>query len=314
MQLLAIVIDSFRDAKDRKIFWIMIIISVMIATSMACVGFNDQGVDVLFGTWTHATPEWSAGSEELAANVAAVAIEVIADNYLGWIGMVMALVATAAVFPSLMEHGHIDITASKPLARWQLFLGRYLGGMVFMLVQAVVFVGLTFLVMGVRWGCWTWSYFWLVPLIVLMFSYLFAFSALFGVWTRRSMTSLMLTMMAWFVLFSVQSTHALLEANPEWDKTGVWRRTAAGLHWVVPKTQDITVIAGKLVGAKSIVEVIPLEEAAETEREREEFRHAVEGQRNLVAELNPGASIGSSLAAELAIILLAVRLFSRRDF
>ncbi len=314
MQLWAIMVDSFRDAKDRKIFWIMILISCAIAAAMACISFSNKGVDVLFGTWTFETTEWSMGNDELRANVVAIVIELIADNYLGWIGILVALVATASTFPSLTESGNIEIVASKPMARWQLFLGRYLGAMVFILLQAIVFIGLTFLVMGLRWDCWTWGYLWLIPLMVLLFSYLFAFSAFFGVWTRRSMTSLMLTIVAWFSIFAVQTTHGLLLNSPQADKTGSWTKISTAVQWFIPKTQDIPTIASKLVGDRRVVDVIDFESAGMTDHDRGQIRHAAQSDREWVAKLSPAESIGSSLAVELAVILLGMWHFNRRDF
>ncbi len=314
MQTWALILDSFRDAVDRKVFWIMLLIGVVIAATMACVGFNDQGVDIFFGAWTFETAEWSLSSEQLESNMGAVAVEVIADNYLGWIGIIIALVATASAFPSLMEPGNIDIVASKPISRHKLFLSRYCGAMVFILLQSVIFIGLTFVVMGVRWHYWSWGYLWLIPLMVLLFSYLFAFCALFGVWTRRSMTSLMLTMLAWFFLFCVQATHSLLITNPDFDKTGRWTRIATAMHWAVPKTQDIPIIAGKLMGAGLFVDTIPVDRHGMSQDDRAGFQQAADAQRKVSAAVRPLHSITSSLAAEALIVLLAMWRFNRRDF
>ncbi len=314
MQMWAIIVDSFRDAIDRKIFWIMLLIGVVIAATMACIGFDEKGVNVLFGWWTYEAREWSIASDELRDNVAAVAVELLADNYLGWIGMIVALVATATTFPSLMAPGHIDIVASKPLSRNMLFVGRYLGAMVFIFLQAVVFVGLTFCVMGLRWHVWVWGYLWVVPLMLLLFSYLFAFCALFGVWTQRSMTSLMLTMVVWFFLYSVQTAHALLVTQPEIDPSGRWTRMMAVAHWAVPKTQDIPIIASKLVGASMLVDMIPVNTYQMPQHEREGFKQVVKGHKRIVAAVDPLASITSSLAAEAVVVLLAMWRFNRRDF
>lgn len=312
MQAWAIIVDSFRDAKERKIFWIMIGISGIIAAAMFCISFTDHGIDIMFGSWTFDTSDWQTDGQPLASTFGAGIVQQISDNYLGWLGMIVALVATASIFPSLMEPGNIDIVASKPIDRRVLFMGRYVGAMVFMLVQAAIFVGLTFVVMGVRWGYWAWAYLWVLPLTVLLFSYLFAFSALFGVWTRRAMTSLMMTMVAWFFIFLIQTLNSLMLMEPEFDTDGRWRRTAAAVHWVVPKTQDIPIIAGKLLGGDSIGDVIAAENLPRDARR--DFHEAMAAERAIKASVKPLASIGSSLAIEAALILLAMWRFNRRDF
>ncbi len=315
MQLWALLVDSFRDAKDRKVFWLMIMASVVIAASMACIGFTEEGIDIMFGTFTIETMDWSVDNDELPARLGAVMVKVIADNYLGWLGIIVCLVATASAFPSLMESGNIDIVASKPISRHALFLGRYLGTMVFILVQAAIFVGLTFVVMGVRWGYWSWGYLWLIPLMVLLFSYLFAFCALFGVVTRRAITSLMLTMVVWCFIFLIQTAHSLLLAGPsDFDKSGYWQRRISAIHWIVPKTQDIAIIGGKLVGAGVVADAIPVDEDALPEKERAEFHRAVQLERTITESVDIVSSIGSSLGVEAVIVLLAMWRFNRRDF
>ncbi len=310
----AVILDAFRDAMDRKIFWIMLWISALIAASMACVGFTETGVDVLFGTWSFDTQEWSLSSEELRANVAGLMVQQIADNYLGWIGIILALVATATTFPSFMQPGNIDIVASKPIHRHVLFLARYAGAMCFILVQALVFVGLTFCVMGFRWHVWVWGYWWVVPLVLLLFSYLFSFCVLFGVWTQRSMTALMLTMIVWFFMFAVQTSHTMLAITSAPDEFRQVRRVIDIAHWVVPKTQDIPIIAGKLVGASLLTDMIRVDRSEGPENAQADFHRAAAAERHLAASVDPFTSIASSLAAEAVIIILAMWRFNRRDF
>lgn len=312
MQIWALIVDSFRETRNRKIFSVMIGISLFIAAAMACIEIGPDGINMLFGTWTFDTAGWGADDEQARSLVATLSIKLIADLYLGWIGIILALVATASIFPSLMERGAIDLVLSKPISRHAVFLGKYAGAMVFVLVQSTVFVGVTFVVIGTRWHQWLWGYLWLIPLMVILFSYVFAFSALFAVVTRSGMTSLLLTLLAWVAIYIPQEAYGAMLTMPQIDESGRWTRLIKTVKWIVPKTQDIPLIAGKLVGAGLVLDVFPIDETDPDVPAK--LTHARDGERRLTEEAEPISSIGSSLAFEAVIVLLAMWKFKRRDF
>jgi ABC-type transport system involved in multi-copper enzyme maturation permease subunit len=313
MQTWALIKDSFREAIDRKLFWVMLAISILIALGMACFGFDEKGISVLFGTWQWESPDLSVGSPIRDAALAGVLTHVLADMFLGWIGLGLALISTAGMFPSLMEKGTVDVLLSKPLRRWHLFLGKYAGGMIFILLQSAVFVTLTFLVAGVRWKLWLWPYFWAIPLFLVLFSYLYCFTVLFGILTRNGLTSLLLTLVAWFVIWAPQAAYESFQQVPELQAYDSWYRAVSTTRAVLPKTREIPFIAGKLLRADSPSRWVDTEDPDLTETERGMIRDAREAE-DVLGDVGIPWSIGSSLAFEAVIVLLAGWRFCRRDF
>ncbi len=328
MQVWALIVDSFRESIDRKMFWVMVFMSAVVAAAMACISFDDKGVDILFGVWKFEDEVWSLGNSGLKGMVGTVAVKFIADQYLGFFGMIVALITTAGVFPGLMTSGTIDLVLSKPMPRWKLFLGKYLGALVFVFLQAVLFVGLTFLVMGVRWHCWMLGYLGLIPLMVILFSYLYAFTALFGVLTRSALTSLLLTMIAWLFIWTPPMAAGTLSMMREASMSPVrvdgepvevgasfekWERLFRTMSWFVPKTSDIVEIAGQWVEGALISDILLSAGEPESEEERKSFE---DGRRmeERAAAVNPWTSIGSSLLCEAVIVFFAMYQFGRRDF
>jgi hypothetical protein len=61
-------------------------------------------------------------------------------------------------------------------------------------------------VMGIRAHEWRPSLFLAIPLVVAIFSYLFAFSVLLGVWSRSSIAAILLTVVLWLFFAIVQWT------------------------------------------------------------------------------------------------------------
>ncbi|MHC4090893.1 MAG: ABC transporter permease [Planctomycetota bacterium] len=319
MQFWALIVDCFREALDRKIFWVMIVISVVIAAAMACIGFDDKGISILFGLWRFDAPDYAGGNLVGRAVIGSILTKYIADMYIGWIGIIMAIIATAGIFPSLMERGAIDVVLAKPMSRIKVFGGKYLGSMVFVALQAAVFVILTLLVVGLRWHYWFPGYLWCIPLIVVLFSYLYAFCALFAVMTRSTTTAMLLTMVAWFVVWIPQTVYGVLVSLPASTGGEVkidqkWIRASSAARWIVPKTQDIPLIAGSLIGAATATEVImDADDPDLPENQRQRLQGSIDLEKEL-SNVSIAKSIGTSLLFEAVIVFLAMWRFTRQDF
>ena len=311
MQLWALIVDSFRESRDRKIFWVMAAISVLIAGGMSCFGFEPGRVVILFGAWEFETDFFTSADGVRADLIAGMVVHVIMDYVLGWVGVTLALIATAGFFPALMERGALEVVLSKPLARWQVFLGKYLGSMVFILVQATLFVLLTFLVMGLRWGAWLPGYLWTIPLAIVLFSYLYCVSVLVAVCLRSTVAAVLLSLGAWVIFFGIQTTADLFELYPTWQEQRGAYQAARVARWAVPKTQDITYLAAKWSGAGSSADIMPEPEMEYEDAELVDRARDVELRRMAV---NPLFTIGSSLLFELVIVLLAMWKFARSDY
>jgi ABC-type transport system involved in multi-copper enzyme maturation permease subunit len=328
MQVWALIVDCFRDALDRKLFWVMLAISAVIAGAMACIGFSDDGVSVLFGAWSYETSDYAQGNELGRATIGSILVYWIGDLYIGWIAIILALIGTADIFPSLVERGAIDVVLGKPMSRFKVFLGKYAGGMVFVALQATVFVLLTFLVVGLRWNQWFPGYLWSIPLIVVLFSYVYAFCALFGIVTRSVMTSLLLAIVAWMVIWIPQKAYAELlsvqavyaaqaDQSEQAAAAGIdekWVRGVGAVRWVLPKTQDIPLIAGNQIDAGTFSEVLGALMGTEAQAELGAALEAEAKAEDKLADISIVKSIGSSLLFEAVIVLLALWRFSRQDF
>lgn len=309
MQMWALMADTFRQSRDRRIFWLMLLISMATAGAMACVAFEPGKVNVLFGFWEIKTDLFTSASQIRADVIASVVVDFIMDLVLGWLGVILSIIATAGFIPGMMERGGIEVLASKPLKRWKLFLGKYLGSMGFWSFQAVVFVGLTFLVVGFRWGIWLPGYLWTIPLVVLLFSYLYCVSALAAVLFRGTVTVVLITLGAWVAFVGIQNLDDAFVMFPSWTENQRIYHFVGALRWAVPKTQDITYVARGLAGAAPSKDVVPQPDASEEGMLR--LAGKVEAKRMAIS---PVYTIGSSLVFEAVMLLLATWRFSRRDF
>ena len=91
---------------------------------------------------------------------------ILAGGVAGTLGLLLALVWTAGFVPTFLEPSAASVLLAKPVARWQLLLGKYLGVLTFVGFQVVLFVVLTWLALGVRTDVWDLTYWWCIPLLL----------------------------------------------------------------------------------------------------------------------------------------------------
>ncbi len=314
MQFWALIKDSFRESIDRKIFWIMVFITLFVALAMASVGFEDGKVRFFFGLLTSQTERFDPMSELGRSRLVGIVVYLLLSGILGTVGIALMIIATASTFPSLIERGAIDIVLSKPISRARLFLYRYVGGMVFVALQGTLFVVLTFLVMGLRWGVWAPGYLASLPLLILLFSYIYCVSVLVGIKTRSTVAAILISIAAWFAFALIHQAPQLFDTYPSLQENRRLYTMVRIVSWIPPKTGDFDYLAARWAQAGTSSDIIPLEVlAASSEADRMRMGRAREVEERELLK-NPLYPIGSSLLFEGVIVLWAMWCFSRRDY
>jgi ABC-type transport system involved in multi-copper enzyme maturation permease subunit len=320
MQLWALIADSFRESRDRRLFWVLLGLSTLVAAALACIGYDGRNWTVFFGAVRMPAPP-QAPDLAPARVLGGIIAYVLVDNYIGWIGTVLMLIATVGFFPRFMESGRIDVLLSKPIGRVRLFLGKYVGVLSFAFVQAAYFVLLTFLVLRLKSGVWVWGYLWAIPLLVAMFSYIYCVAVLFGMLTRSSLSALLLALLFWVVTAGVYTVEKRLtlqirEAPATAEQFEPIVRTLRPIRTVLPKTSDTPILVAQRVDAVKFHELRMLFPAdAEGDQEEQLSPERLAAVDEVIREgVTPLRSVGSSLAFEAVVLALAGWIFVRRDF
>jgi len=131
-------------------------------------------------------------------------------SYLFLISMLGFIAACSAYVPAMIEAGSIDLVLSKPIRRWHLYFGKYVGGM---LLYSLMMLGCyveVFVVMGVRTGVWHWPFFNALPMTVFSAGLLYALIGWVGLWTR----SAGLAMVVGYTYYLVVDTAVGLMGDP----------------------------------------------------------------------------------------------------
>lgn len=206
-QTWALLLDAYRDLQSRKLFWISLLLSLLVAMVFAGVGITPEGITIFGKLFPGAFNSILIPPPDFFKYLfTTLAIPI----WLGFLAMILALVSLGGLFPDALSSGSIDLYLSRPIGRLRLFLTKYIFGLMFTAVQVFLFSSASFFVIGLRGGTWEFGIFLAVPLVTLLFSYLFCICVLIGIVTRSALAAILLTVMFWGFIYVVHTTDMAL--------------------------------------------------------------------------------------------------------
>jgi ABC-type transport system involved in multi-copper enzyme maturation permease subunit len=207
-QTLAIFIDAYRELNSRKLFWIVLALSVAVVAALAIPSNNERGIGA-FGL-TADLPFLSTKAVSPGGFYKFLFSWFGINLWLAWGATILALISTAGMIPEMVSSGAVELVLSKPISRLRLFLTKYAAGLMFVALQATVFAVGAILVIGFRGGVWDARPLMAIPLMVLFFSYLFSVCALVGMLTRSTLLALLATILVWLASWLAASVEQFM--------------------------------------------------------------------------------------------------------
>jgi hypothetical protein len=172
-------------------------------------------------------------------------------------GVLLALLWTAGFLPTFLEPQAATVLLAKPAPRWAILLGKYLGVVLFVALQAAVFIGLTWAAVGVRTGVWFGAYWLAVPLLVVNFGVFYAVSAFLAVATRSTVASAFGVLLFWVLCWAMNYTHLRLVAYPAEGMGQVSLFLLDAGYWLFPKPLDLGGLFFEAMRADSVAAQLP---------------------------------------------------------
>lgn len=223
-QTVAIFVEAYRELNAKKMFWIVLGLSLLCVAALACIGIYDtgqpggRGFTILIWKFPVALFDAISLDKRLFYNLLFYTVGF--KIWLTWAATILALISTAGIIPDFISGGAIEMSLSKPIGRLRLFLTKYLAGLTFVALQVSVFSVASFLVIGLRSGSWEPALFLAIPIVLAFFSYLYAFMVLIGMLTRSAIASLLITILLWLGIFALHVAEAgpLLQAKIRQDQ------------------------------------------------------------------------------------------------
>jgi ABC-type transport system involved in multi-copper enzyme maturation permease subunit len=259
--------DTFRQAMATRIFWIMLAVSAL--SVVFCLGVSVEGglsprrpvdtalytqdnklftgqnttpvkLSLLFGAVRVEAPR----DQQTAVHMLQV---ILATWVAGSAGLLLALVWTAGFLPEFLQPSNASVLLAKPVPRWTVLVGRYLGVVAFVGFQVTVFFLGTWLALGLKTGVWLYPYLFGIPTLVMHFAVIYSFSVLLAVCTRSTVACIFGSILFWLVCWGmnlgrhyVVALPELVPGTPPLSPLTAFL-TEAG-YWMLPKPADLVIL------------------------------------------------------------------------
>lgn len=226
-----LIVDTFRQSLASGIFWLIGVASVLIILLCLSVRIDapdtlpirpGERIEALPPTDPEAKdPQKAAGIDIIRGELSfgfglfrdkvayekdtqvrfllAVLITVFVDT----IGVLLALIWTAGFLPAFLEPSNISVLLAKPIPRWSLLVGKFLGVLAFMSLHAIIFIVGTWMALGIKTGVWPPEYLLGIPLLILHFAVFYSFSAFLAVYFRSTVVCVFGTILIWLTCWGM---------------------------------------------------------------------------------------------------------------
>lgn len=214
------------------------------------------------------------------------------------LGVLLALIWTAGFLPTFLEASAAAVLLAKPTPRWLLLLGKYLGVLSFIALQAMVFIGGTWLALGLKTGIWDMEYLLCVPLLLLHFAVFFAVSTLLAACRCGPVACTIGSLLFWLVCWGMNyGRHAVMLLPESSGISSALLTLADAGYWLLPKPADFGMILFDALGAASAIR-------------RPSALEAIDAH----GAFHPLLAVLSSLVFALSTLIAAGRQFARTEY
>jgi ABC-type transport system involved in multi-copper enzyme maturation permease subunit len=310
--------DTFRQSLASRLFWLIVAASGLCI--VLCLSVRVEGVTAekpageieLFGPDRKPFTGQHRGQGYIAFAFGAVRVQMTRDaetavSFLHallaivvmTVGLLLLLLWTCGFLPEFLDPRSVSVLLAKPVPRWSLLAGKFAGVLLFVVFQVILFVGGTWLALGLRTGIWHPAFLLSIPMLVLLFAIFCSVSTVLAVWTRSAVACLFGTLLFWGFCAGVDHARYAPYRQAELPSPDAIRSRPlieAG-YWLLPKPADCVFLLG------------------ETLQIEQHFRQdpgmlAAAKARAIIPEL----SLLSSLLFAVAMLALAGARFVRQDF
>ncbi len=235
---LALVRDTFREAFARKIFWAFFACS----TALILFFIFIMRVDVVEGALATASIFGRSGPSQSVERMVAGVHSAIA-NFIYSIGMCLAVFASAGLISAIFEPGRIELLLSKPVTRYHILLGRYVGNVLVVACNLVYLILSIWIIFGIKTQVWHAGFLFAGLSALFVFAVLLTVSLLVGVLWESAAVSIIAT-------FGVMVISLIVSAKTTWERllSSEWSRDIVRwMYYALPRIYDIGKINNSLI-------------------------------------------------------------------
>lgn len=221
---------TIREALSRKIIITFFAVSTFVILSFALLFSLVSFEDLTAMVNTQGSSSVNIAEEVLKG----LKLFVVAPLFGG--GLFISIFSASSFIPNMLEKGTIDLMLSKPISRPQLILGKFLGGVLIVLVNIAYLILALWFLIGIKFGIWSPDILYTIFTITFAFSSLYALMIFVGILTQSSVLAMILSYMIFFVLSPILVARDTISIFIESE---VFTNIANILYYVLPKTSEI---------------------------------------------------------------------------
>ncbi len=246
---LALIRDTFREAFARKIFWGFFGCS----TALILFFLFIMKIDVVEGALATISI-FGKGGHTQDVNKLVKQVHGGIAGFLYTAGMFLAVFASAGLIPTIFEPGRIELLLSKPVERYHILLGRYIGNLLVVALNIVYLVTSVWLIFGIKTGVWTVDFLMSAVLTIFIFSVLLTVVMLIGVLWESAVIATMVTF-AIMILSPILAQKTTIERllSSEWS-----RNVVRFFYYALPKVFDVGRISREMVLGQHVESWMPV--------------------------------------------------------
>jgi len=284
--------DTFRQARASGILWLMLGVSLL--CTVFCLSAtvhgdqplqhpgelteflprNDpsarntakltkQGVDVVQGELRLAFGAVRLPQGRDAEDSVRFLQLILAGGVADALGLLLCLIWTAGFLPTFLEPAAAGVLLSKPLPRWWLLAGKYVGVLAFVGFQGIIFVGGTWAALGITTGMWIPEYLLCIPLLLVHFAVMYSVSVLLAVCTRNTVACVFGSILFWLLCWGLNYGRHMLVTLPSLSPEAAafppaFQGLVDMLYWILPKPADFSIILQNALHASDHFGTLPV--------------------------------------------------------
>lgn len=266
--------DTFRQSLSSRLFWVLLGISTICilfcfsisvegekvlptrpgenpmglpaddpkAKELGAEGLKNEGLDV-YGSKLYLGFGLFKATERRDKTDAVRFVQIwLAGAVADTAGIFLVLIWTAGFLPTFLDPNQATVLLAKPVPRWSLLVGKYIGVLAFVFVQATFFVVGTWLALGLKTDVFDPLYLLTIPVMVIHFGVFYSFSVMLAVWTRSTVVCVLGSLLFWVICWGVNFGRHAVEVTDAGAMSPGGRTVLEVCYWTLPKPADMSLI------------------------------------------------------------------------
>lgn len=240
---------TFREVLAKKIMITFFIVSALTVAGFA-LSFYMMGetTNIANIKVTGKTMDVEINREMVIAGVKLLEFGITMTLFI--IGLFVSIFATAGLIPDLLKKGNIDLFLSKPISKFQLLTGKYIGAVSVVFLNIIFLIGSIWFMIGLKFAYWDISFLYSVFSITFVFAAIYALMTLISILTNSSVLSMIVSFLIIIVINPLLGTREDLFRvidNPFVEKL------IDGFYYMIPQSSEIIGITQESIMGNEII-------------------------------------------------------------